>query len=274
MKLGDKNLDFKLLDYVIRMIPIDTIVNILGLFATFFGALAGAFIAGHYTLKAINKDLEERKQTAEKDKEENRQREEKKIKTRLLFEMDNLMMFNHEIAENIYLDDKSKRIEFLKNFVLYDKKNTINLTLFELEKFRYLLKNNCISYEDKEEEIYKKFLEVYDSDISIDLSSDKIKKVKSFLDNTKNEGEMCLNVDKNSILRLKDFNINLQELSHLIYVLSTEELNVLYGIKQTIKIILENAQETDKDFIYRVDKSYFLHNILINQLSVMCKNIL
>lgn len=274
MKLGDKNLDFKLLYYVIKMIPIDTIVNILGLFATFGGALVGAFIAGLFTLKAINKDLEERKQTAEKDKEENRQREEKRIKTRLLFEMDNLMMFNHEIADNIYLNDDSKKMEFLKNFVLYDKKNTINLTLSELEKFRYLLKINCLSYEDKEEEIYKKFLEVYDSDISIDLPSDKINKVKSFLDNTKNEGKMCLNVDKNSILRLKDFNINLQELSHLIYVLSTEELNVLYGIKQTIKIILENAQETDKNFIYRVDKYYFLHNILINQLNVMCKNIL
>lgn len=274
MKLGDKNLDFKLLYYVIKMIPIDTIVNILGLFATFGGALVGAFIAGLFTLKAINKDLEERKQTAEKDKEENRQREEKRIKTRLLFEMDNLMMFNHEIADNIYLNDDSKKMEFLKNFVLYDKKNTINLTLSELEKFRYLLKINCLSYEDKEEEIYKKFLEVYDSDISIDLPSDKINKVKSFLNNTKNEGKMCLNVDKNSILRLKDFNINLQELSHLIYVLSTEELNVLYGIKQTIKIILENAQETDKDFIYKVDKYYFLHNILINQLNVMCKNIL
>ncbi|MGS0657484.1 hypothetical protein ACU44U_10730 (plasmid) [Staphylococcus arlettae] len=190
-------MDFKLLYYVIKMIPIDTIVNILGLFATFGGALVGAFIAGLFTLKAINKDLEERKQTAEKDKEENRQREEKRIKTRLLFEMDNLMMFNHEIADNIYLNDDSKKMEFLKNFVLYDKKNTINLTLSELEKFRYLLKNNCLSYEDKEEEIYKKFLEVYDSDISIDLPSDKIKKVKSFLDNTKNEGEMCLNVDKN-----------------------------------------------------------------------------
>ena len=71
MKLGDKNLDFKLLYYVIKMIPIDTIVNILGLFATFGGALVGAFIAGLFTLKAINKDLEERKQTAEKDKEEN-----------------------------------------------------------------------------------------------------------------------------------------------------------------------------------------------------------
>ncbi|MEX6342421.1 hypothetical protein AB6E71_13710 [Staphylococcus arlettae] len=96
-------MDFKLLYYVIKMIPIDTIVSILGLFATFGGALVGAFIAGLFTLKAINKDLEERKQTAEKDKEENRQREEKKIKTRLLFEMDNLIMFNHEIAENIYI---------------------------------------------------------------------------------------------------------------------------------------------------------------------------
>lgn len=274
MKLGDKNLESKLLYYVIKMIPIDTIVNILGLFATFGGALVGAFIAGLFTLKAINKDLEERKQTAEKDKEENRQREEKRIKTRLLFEMDNLMMFNHEIADNIYLNNPSKKMEFLKNFVLYDKKNTINLTLSELEKFRYLLKHNYLSYEDKEEEIYKKFLEVYDSDISIDLPSDKIKKVKSFLDNTKNEGEMCWHVDKNSILRLKDFNNNLQELSHLIYVLSTEELNVLYGIKQTIKIMLENAEETERDFYYRVDKYYFLHNILINQLNVMCKNIL
>lgn len=267
-------MDFKLLYYVIKMIPIDTIVSILGLFATFGGALVGAFIAGLFTLKAINKDLEERKQTAEKDKEENRQREEKRIKTRLLFEMDNLMMFNHEIADNIYLNNPSKKMEFLKNFVLYDKKNTINLTLSELEKFRYLLKHNYLSYEDKEEEIYKKFLEVYDSDISIDLPSDKIKKVKSFLDNTKNEGKMCWHVDKNSILRLKDFNNNLQELSHLIYVLSTEELNVLYGIKQTIKIMLENAEETERDFFYMVDKYYFLHNILINQLNVMCKNIL
>lgn len=126
-------MDFKLLYYVIKMIPIDTIVSILGLFATFGGALVGAFIAGLFTLKAINKDLEERKQTAEKDKEENRQREEKKIKTRLLFEMDNLIMFNHEIAENIYLDDKLKRIKFLKNFVLYDKMNTINLTLSQVQ---------------------------------------------------------------------------------------------------------------------------------------------
>lgn len=267
-------MDFKLLYYVIKMIPIDTIVNILGLFATFGGALVGAFIAGLFTLKAINKDLEERKQTAEKDKEENRQREEKRIKTRLLFEMDNLMMFNHEIADNIYLNNPSKKMEFLKNFVLYDKKNTINLTLSELEKFRYLLKHNYLSYEDKENEIYEKFLEEYDSNNSIRLPSNKLKKVKAFLDNTKNEGEMCMNVNKNSILRLKDFNINLQDLSHLLYILNTEELNVLYGIKQTIKIIIENAQENDKDFIYEVDKYYFLHNILINQLNVMCKNIL
>ncbi|EGQ1387172.1 hypothetical protein I2P67_002614 [Staphylococcus aureus] len=267
-------MDFKLLDYVIRMIPIDTIVNILGLFATFFGALAGALIAGIFTLIALKADLKDRRESSNKEKEEYKKREDKKIKARLLFEMDNLMMFNHEVADNIYLNDNSKKMEFLKNFVLYDKKNTINLTLLELEKFRYLLKHNYLSYEDKENEIYEKFVEEYDSNISISLPSNKLKKVKAFLNNTKNEGEMCMNVNKNSILRLKDFSINLQDLSHLLYILNTEELNVLYGIKQTIKIIIENAQETDKDFIYKVDKYYFLHNILINQLNVMCKNIL
>lgn len=266
-------MNFKLLDYVIKMIPIDTIVNILGLFATFGGALVGAFIAGLFTLKAINKDLEERKQTAEKDKEENRQREEKKIKTRLLFEMDNLIKFNEEIAECLYLKDNSKKLAFLQNFVLYDKNNTFNLSLLELDKFKYLYKKHHLSHRDKGKPIAEKFEDYYDSNISISLPSEKIEKIESFLENTKEKGKRCI-VDKNSILRLKDFNSNLQDLSHLLYVLSTEELNVLYGLKQTIKIIIENSQEDEGVFLFQIDRNYFLYNILINQLNVICKNIL
>ncbi len=267
-------MDFKLLYYVIKMIPIDTIVNILGLFATFGGALIGAFIAGLFTLKAINKDLEERKQTAEKDKEENRQREEKKIKTRLLFEMDNLIKFNEEIAEGLYLNDNLKKLAFLRNFVLYDKNNTFNLSLLELDKFKYLYKKHYLSHRDQGKEIAEKFEDYYDSNISISLPSEKIEKIESFLENTKEKGKWCMRVDKNSILRLKDFNSNLQDLSHLLYVLSTEELNVLYGLKQTIKIIIENSQEDKGVFLFQIDRNYFLYNILINQLNVICKNIL
>lgn len=267
-------MDFKLLDYVIRMIPIDTIVNILGLFATFFGALAGAFIAGHYTLKAINKDLEERKITAKKDKEEHRQREEKKIKTRLLFEMDNLIAFNNTIADNLFRENSVERLRFLRNLILYDKNSDVNLSLLEMKKLRELLLNNHLNYKDDETQIYKKFEEVNGSSFSIVLSSEKIKRVKGFLNNTEQVGEMCLYVDGNSLLRLKEFNSNLQELSQLIYVLSSDELNMLYGIKQTIKIIIENILETKSGNIYKIDKYYFVHNILINQLNVMCKNIL
>ncbi|WP_436868515.1 hypothetical protein [Staphylococcus equorum] len=256
-------MDFKLLYYVINMVSFDTFLDILSMLATFGGALVGALIAGLFTLAAIKID-----------KKAQRKREEKQIKTRLLFEVDNLIAFNHTIADNLFIKNESERIGFLKNFVLYDKKNRINLTLLEMEKFRYLLLHDCLNHRDDENKIYEKFKEKGNSKQSISLSSEKLHKVKFFLSNTEKNGKLCIHIDRNSILRLKEFNSNLQDLSHLIYVLSSEELNVLYGIKQTIKIIIENTQETSSDYIYEIDRYYFVHNILINQLNIMCKNIL
>lgn len=261
--------------FLVGIDSFDTILDILSLLATFGGALIGAFIAGHFTLKAVKKDNENRLETARKEKEEKDNNKIKQIKTRLLFEIDNLMIFNNEVAKNLFSKD-FERLQFKNNLVLYSPDNKkLNLTFYEMEKLRYLVIANKLSNFDKKENILEKFSDKEEKGKVINLSKDKIEVVYKFLSNTDKKGESCFKINKSSIIRLEDFYENLKDLSHLIYILDREELNILYLAKQVIKLIIENSTKIDSsdDYHYTLDINYFTYNILISEINYICKDI-
>lgn len=247
------------------------------MFATFGGALLGAFIAGRYTMKAVENDLEDRKKTAKIEKEEEKLNKIKQLKAVLLFEMDNLLMFNHTIAHNLLPKKDLQRISFLKSLVLYDVKNDeVNLTLKEMERLKKLITYHELNESDSEEKIKLKFNEAQKEDDNIKISKKKAKVIKDFLENFKYLDETCLNVNVRYVKQLEEFNGKIQDVSSLLFILNKDEINILYGIKQLIKSIKEDVQISEtgnrRVGIYIVDRNFFLLNILISELNYMSQS--
>lgn len=247
------------------------------MFATFGGALLGAFIAGRYTMKAVENDLEDRKKTAKIEKEEEKLNKIKQLKAVLLFEMDNLLMFNHTIAHNLLPKKDLQRISFLKSLVLYDVKNDeVNLTLKEMERLKKLITYHELNESDSEEKIKLKFNEAQKEDDNIKISKKKAKVIKDFLENFKYLDEACLNVNVRYVKQLEEFNGKIQDVSSLLFILNKDEINILYGIKQLIKSIKEDVQISEtgnrRVGIYKVDRNFFLLNILISELNYMSQS--
>lgn len=247
------------------------------MFATFGGALLGAFIAGRYTMKAVENDLEDRKKTAKIEKEEEKLNKIKQLKAVLLFEMDNLLMFNHTIAHNLLPKKDLQRISFLKSLVLYDVKNDeVNLTLKEMERLKKLITYHELNESDSEEKIKLKFNEAQKEDDNIKISKKKAKVIKDFLENFKYLDETCLDVNVRYVKQLEEFNGKIQDVSSLLFILNKDEINILYGIKQLIKSIKEDVQISEtgnrRVGIYKVDRNFFLLNILISELNYMSQS--
>lgn len=247
------------------------------MFATFGGALLGAFIAGRYTMKAVENDLEDRKKTAKIEKEEEKLNKIKQLKAVLLFEMDNLLMFNHTIAHNLLPKKDLKRVSFLKSLVLYDVENDeVNLTLKEMERLKKLVTYHELNEGDSEEKIKIKFNEDQREDNNIKISEKKAKVIKDFLENFKYLNEICLDVNVRYVKQLEEFNGKIQDISSLLFILNKDEINILYGIKQLIKSIKEEVQISEignrRVGIYKVDRNFFILNILINELNYMSQS--
>lgn len=230
-------------------------------------------------MKAINNDLEDRKQATKIEKKEEKLNKVKQLKTVLLFEMDNLMNFNRTISHNLLLEKDYERVLFLKRLILYDRNNPKdNLTLKEMEKLKTLILYYDINENDKIEDIKIKFNKGQreNNDIfNIKISDEKAELIVDFLKNFKYLNKQCLEVNVRDIKQLEEFNEKIQDFSSLLFILSRDEINVLYGIKQLIKSVIEEIQISKKGDrkvgIYKIDRNFFLLNILINELNYMAQ---
>lgn len=196
---------------------------------------------------------------------------ENQLKTKLLFFITNLTDFRDEVFK-VVSKNRNEEYDYKNKSVLQDNDSGYKLNLEELILLKDILIYKELSDSSTVEnikvvfknEVHKKSVNNKNKDRII-LCDEKANLIKTFLELPIINRKVVIDQEK-IISNLNVFKTLLEDSATEFYILSMEEINVLYQTKIIIEVIIHKIIKKN----YNIDSDFLIFLVLINCINELC----
>lgn len=196
---------------------------------------------------------------------------ENQLKTKLLFFITNLTDFRDEVFK-VVSKNRNEEYDYKNKSVLQDNDSGYKLNLEEL----ILLKDILIYKELSDSSTVENIKDVFKNEVHkksvnnknkdrITLCDEKANLIKTFLELPIINRKVVIDQEK-IISNLNVFKTLLEDSATEFYILSMEEINVLYQTKIIIEVIIHKIIKKN----YNIDSDFLIFLVLINCINELC----